>query len=555
MPWLVALDGGLAGRRFALDATFLVGRGPFNHVVLDDVRISRHHAKVAAESEGHVVYDLGSANGSFVNDKGVKRHVLTAGDLVRFGPFRFRFEPDPVERSTPTGRRNSRTQELTTVGFDAPSKIVGHTNAQEHVTHTLITTGGLADLEDAHRRLRTLFNFVQGIAATLDDAALLDLIVANLLDAFPAAALAAVYTLDEVTSTMDPRRVVARDGREVPRYPLPADLYLEVVQRGKAVLSTPLSIDGDDDRIPGPATMMHAPMVYRGAVLGVLNVRCERGAMFIQGDLDLLIVLASHAALALQNSWLHRQSLEQQRMQRDLALAQQIQKSFLPLALPEVRGVEFVAEYQPAHTVGGDFYDVFWLSHDRIGSVIGDVSGKGVAAALLMARVSSDLRTALSTEGGPALALSRVNRDLVARGQSDIFVTAVAMTLHVPTRTLTLSNAGHMPPYVRHVRPGDLLRIDGASSCPLGIFADVSYDQVTMRLAPGDTVVLTTDGVHEATDERGRQLGFEGLEPALREGTSSARALAQQVLRTVRAHVKSAPRYDDLTLLLCGITE
>src|SRR5215216_488726 len=97
MPWLVALDGMLAGRRFTLDSTFLVGRGPFNHVVLDDVRISRQHAKIASEPGAHVVYDLGSSNGTFVNDNPVKRHALAFGDLVRFGPFRFRFEADPLD--------------------------------------------------------------------------------------------------------------------------------------------------------------------------------------------------------------------------------------------------------------------------------------------------------------------------------------------------------------------------------------------------------------------------------------------------------------------------
>ncbi len=553
MAWLVALDGGLAGKKFPLDATFLVGRGPFNHVVLDDVRISRQHAKVSPEAGGHVVYDLNSANGTFVNDEPVTRHRLAPGDLVRFGPFRFRFEADPDTDMRPRMMRRRTSEELTRPGFDPPTKIVGETDAQ--VPRTLIMTGGLADLEQADRRLRTLFAFVQSIATTLDSAELLDRISEGLLDAFPSGMLAVVYLLDAQTDTMDPQRVKARDKRVIPHPPLPAELYMDLVQRGKAVLSAPMSLAFEDEEGASSGLAMHAPMVYRGRVVGILNVRCDPGSGFSQGDLDLLTAIASHAALAQESSKLHQASLAQQRMQRDLNLAQEIQKSFLPSTLPTPTELSFVAEYRPAYSVGGDFYDVFWQSKDRIGCVIGDVSGKGVAAALLMARVSSDLRTALITERGPAAALSRVNREVVARGQHDIFVTAVALSIHVPTRTVTLANAGHLPPYVRRADEGELIRFDDATSCPLGLFDVIGYEQADLRLFPGDTLVLTTDGIQEATSERGEQFGFGRLETALAHGPPGPEEIAARLLGALRTHVGAAPQYDDLTLLLCGAKE
>ncbi|HTJ83788.1 MAG TPA: SpoIIE family protein phosphatase [Polyangiaceae bacterium] len=548
MAWLVALDGGLAGRKFSLDATFLVGRGPFNHVVLDDVRISRQHAKISPEQSGHVVYDLNSANGTFVNDAQIERHRLVPGDLVRFGPFRFRFEPDPTHDPVASERRSRQPEELTRTGFEAPTKIVGEADAQ--APQNLIATGGLADLEDADRRLRTLFRFTSAISATLDASALLDRLVESLFEAFPACSVAAIYTLDAETRTMDLRRGRGRDGTEF-TMPLPAELYLEVVQRGKALLSAPMTL-GDEGPM-GSGLMMHAPMIYRGDVLGVLNVRSNPGSGFTQGDLDLLLALASQASLALESARLHQAELAHERLERDLSLAEQIQKSFLPLAMPEVAGVTFVAEYRPAYSIGGDFYDVFTLTDGRIGCVIGDVSGKGVSAALLMARVSSDLRTALLTEKGPAAALSRVNRELVQRGQHDIFVTAVAMILDPDTGEVTLSNAGHMPPYVRHRDLGSYERIDRGASSPLGLFVEIPYEAVSVSLAEGDTLVLSTDGIHEATSERGQQLGFEGFEAALARGTSHPKNLAESILSAVRAHVGQAPQYDDLTLVLCGV--
>ncbi len=548
MAWLVALDGGLAGKKFPLEATFLVGRGPFNHVVLDDVRISRQHAKISPEAGGHVVYDLNSANGTFVNDDPVTRHRLAAGDLVRFGPFRFRFESDPDTDMRPRYKRRT-SEELTRPGFDPPTKIVGEADAQ--VPRTLIMTGGLADLEQADRRLRTLFGFVQSIGTTLDTAELLDRISEGLLDAFPSGTLSVVYLLDSVTDTMDPKRVKARDKRVVPSPPLPAELYMDLVQRGKAVLSAPMSVAFDDEEASS-GLAMHAPMVFRGRVVGVLNVRCDPGSGFTQGDLDLLTAIASHAALAHESSQLHQASLAQQRMQHDLNLAQQIQKSFLPSSLPTPTELSFVAEYRPAYSVGGDFYDVFWQGRDRIGCVIGDVSGKGVAAALLMARVSSDLRTAMLTERGPAAALSRVNRELVARGQHDIFVTVVALSIDVPKRTITFANAGHLPPYIRRREEGELVRVEDATSCPLGLFDVIEYEQAELRLLSGDTLVLTTDGVQEATSERGEQFGFGRVESSLAHGSSSPHEISSRLLGALRTHVGAAPQYDDLTLLVCG---
>jgi sigma-B regulation protein RsbU (phosphoserine phosphatase) len=556
MAWLVALDGGFSGKRFVLETTFLVGRGPFNHLVLDDSTISRQHAKVAPEGGAHVAYDLGSANGTFVNNQPIKRQLLNPGDEVRFGPFRFRFEVAFNEDLALRGR--GKIEEVTRLGFEVPSRILGEADAQTN--HTLIATGGLAELEESERRLRTLFSFVHAIAATLDADALLNLIIANLFDAFPRARVAAVYTLDEPTGAMEPLRAELRGGDVMPSSPLPAELYTELVVRGKALLSVPFSLDMAEEALDsGPRSkradpmVMHAPMVYRGKVLGVLNVRGEPGETFSQGDLDLLAALASHTGIALQNARLHQQSLVQQRLQRDLTVAQQIQKSFLPLSLPRPPGISFNADYMPALAIGGDFYDVFWLTHDRIGCTIGDVSGKGVSAALVMARVSSDLRTALVTEPTPALAMAQANRELCARGQHDIFVTAVALVLEVSTRKVTLANAGHMPPYVRQREEGRLLRIDAGASSPLGLFADLPFVETTIQLQSGDALVLTTDGVHEATNTRDEQLGFEGVERALSGGSSEAGALAARLLAAVKAHASGCDQYDDLTLLVCGV--
>lgn len=557
MAWLVALDGGLSGRRFALETTFLVGRGPYNHVVIDDPRVSRQHAKISPEDGEHVVHDLGSANGTFVNDEAVKRHKLVPGDVVRFGPFRFKFELEgEVSKSMPPPRQ--RVEERTRVGFEVPTRILNAVDAASAVNP--IMPSGLVELEDADRKLRTLYAFLHAISTTLDHDELLTSILRNLLDVFPSAGAVAAYVLEggeasspaSSTGRMAPALVVQRDGRVgPPGAPLPESLHREIVQKRQALLSSPMSLSWDEEGPASGGLVMHAPMMARSEVYGVLNVRGGSRSSFTQGELDLLTALAAHAALALQNARMHQRQLAQQRLEQDLRLAQQIQKSFLPSQLPEVPGVRFVAEYRPAYSVGGDFYDVFWVGPGKLGVILGDVSGKGVSAALLMARVSSDLRAAVLGEPDPSSAMARVNRSVLERQQHDIFVTAIAMTIEVATRRVTFTNAGHLPPFVARA-DGTVVRVEGGASTPIGLFDGAAYEHLDLWLGEGDIVVFCTDGVSEATGPSGEQLGFDRIEASLRAAPRSTAGMAARVLADVHAHVGSAPQYDDLTLLLCG---
>lgn len=553
MPWLVAIDGELAGRRFPLEAPCLVGRGPYNHIVLDDTRISRQHAKISPEAGGHVVHDLNSANGTFVNDVQVKRQRLKAADVVRFGPFAFKFEVDVGGRTDKSQARGHKFVEvLTSVGAEPPADIVDSLDAALATNPGLPV--GLSQLEDADRKLRTLYSFLQSVATTLDFGELLERIATNLLDVFAAAHTVVIYLRDG-EGGMEARKILRRRDDSGPKsITFPGHFHDEVVVRGRAILSAPPSAPSRRGKQAAGGLSMHAPMIFDGDSHGVLNVRAadEAGAPFLQSDLDLLTGLAAQAAMALQNARMHQESLKAQRLQQDLLLAEQIQKSFLPRQLPQVEGIEFVTEYRPAYSVGGDFYDVFWLSYDRIGVFIGDVSGKGVSAALLMARISSDLRLAAMAESDPARALGHVNRIVLERRQPDIFVTGIYLTLEVKTHQIMLANAGHLPPFIRRAS-GGLERVEGGAGTAIGIFDDAEYEKAEIEMHPGDTIVLCTDGVLEATDDLGEQFGFDKLEESLKGGPADPAVLADRLMKSLRGHVGEAPQYDDLTLIVCGI--
>jgi serine phosphatase RsbU (regulator of sigma subunit) len=551
MAWLVAVDGDLAGRRFPLDAPCLVGRGPYNHVVLDDTRISRQHAKISPEPGGHVVYDLNSANGTFVNEVQVKKQKLKPNDVLRFGPFTFRFDAPRAETTDkhllPSGKKF--VEVLTSIGPAEPEADI--VDSLDAASATNPDMPGLLQLEDADRKLRTLYSFLQSISSTLDVNDLLERVMANLFDVFPAADTVVVYLVNPATGALEPRRSRRRSPDAPPRsITFPGPLHEEVMGKGRAILSAPTT---SSTRRQRGGLWMHAPILYRNVSHGVLHVRGaeEAGTPFSQDDLDLLTGLAAQAGLALQNARFFAESLRQQRLEQDLLLAEQIQKSFLPRQLPSVEGIEFVTEYKPAYSVGGDFYDIFWVNYDRIGLFIGDVSGKGVSAALLMARISSDLRLAASAEPDPARVLALVNHIVLDRRQSDSFVTAIYATLDVKTFELTLANAGHPPPLIRR-GSGEVERVDEGTGTAIGIFEETEYEQTRRVLQPGDTMLLCTDGLVEATSAGGEQFGLERLEESMRRGDSSPALLVQRLLGDVRAHVGEASQYDDLTLLVCG---
>jgi serine phosphatase RsbU (regulator of sigma subunit) len=542
--WLESPDG----QRHPLDTPCLVGRGPYNHIVLDDTRISRQHAKISPESGGWVVYDLNSANGTFVNEAQVKRQKLTAGDVVRFGPFPFEFFVGaPEARTRPLRLGRKKFDEIRTLVGDEPvPAIVDTLDAMTASSKPAMT--GLHALEDAERRLSAIYAFLKSVSSTLDVDELLDRTLASLLDVFAHATMVTAW-LRDTDGAMQPYKSIRRNEGDVPPSSLPPGFYVEVVDKGRAVLSAPAKPGGG----AAGGLAMHAPMMEGGVTWGILHVRGGDRA-FHQADLDLLTGLAAQAALALSNARMHSEQLQQQRLRQDLQVAEQIQRSFLPRALPQVSGIELTTEYRPAFSVGGDFYDAFWLRHDRIGLFIGDVSGKGVSAALLMARISSDLRLAAAADVEPGRVLELVNRIVLERRQTDIFVTGVYLTLDVPTRRVLLANAGHLPPLLRRRDSGSIGRVEGGGTA-IGIFEDTEYEQAELVLEPGDTLLLCTDGVVEATDTDGVQFGFERLEASAAAGSSRAAEVAARLLTDVRAHVGRAPQSDDLTLLVCGATD
>ena len=300
--------------------------------------------------------------------------------------------------------------------------------------------------------------------------------------------------------------------------------------------------------------MLYAPILFDGRIFGAIQVDAEGGReRFGEPDLAVLTDAAEHIGWALAYMQFHEREIERQILQNDLAVARTVQQQFLPQRLPDLPGFEFAVAFVPAFTIGGDFYDVLDLSGGVLGLSVGDVCGKGIAAALYGARVMSDLRYLSIGNTRPADILRRVNHVLAARDSDAMFVTCVLAALDPARRRLSVSSAGQPLPLLR-TPAGDVRPIGATGNGPIGITPDAAYSQHEHRLAEGETILFYSDGVTEALNGEAEPFGEDRLIDALRRCRGSASDVVGEVRKALSAHVGNAAPSDDTTLLCMRFT-
>lgn len=303
-------------------------------------------------------------------------------------------------------------------------------------------------------------------------------------------------------------------------------------------------------------SILCVPLQVKDRIIGVSQVINRLDGMpFDAEDQETLLLLCTHAAIAIENARMHRALLHKQRMESDLAFATNIQLSFLPQEVPRIEGFGFSAHYQAALEVGGDFYDFIPLDEGRLGILIGDVSGKGVASALYMARLTSDFRMLAMRHKEPTHLIEHINNLLCERSCRGMFVTLLYMVLDADDRKLTYVNAGHIPPVLWNKGSKRFEILRGVGGPPLGILAGRGYPSGIHQLSSGDCVLLSTDGLIEAKNPGGDQLGWERVEHAVRKGDSHVGSVYHRVVEMMKDFVKDCPQSDDTTIVLLGIEE
>jgi serine phosphatase RsbU (regulator of sigma subunit) len=246
------------------------------------------------------------------------------------------------------------------------------------------------------------------------------------------------------------------------------------------------------------------------------------------------------------------QIIEKEKLEKELQVARRIQSSFLPRELPKIKGYDFGARILPARAVGGDLYDFIPLSKERLGILVGDVSDKGVPAALFMALTSSLLRVEAYRTSSPVKLLQKVNHHLVEMDNEEMFVTILYGILDLSCGQFHYARAGHEIPILMD-RDGNLINPGFGQGQMLGIFSNPVLDEQVIQLDPGSKLVIYTDGVTDATDDNDQPMDRERLLDLLQVNLHKpAQETADNILAGIQAYQGKNPQFDDITLIVAN---
>jgi sigma-B regulation protein RsbU (phosphoserine phosphatase) len=534
------------------NAKTVIGRHPSCDIALSDVgAVSRQHAQILREGDEYFVEDLDSRNGTYVNGTRIEvrqRHKLLENDELKICDVVFRFhhgEP-PAESSWATMVEEEHQSGSSTVmtRIDVSS------------------SSGLRVSVNAEAKLKALIEISKSLANSLAEDKVLSNILDSLFRVFPQADRGFIVLRGEdPKGPLVPKAVKYRRGGQDDTVRISKTVVNQVMESKQAILSADAAKDDRfkmsesiaDFRI---RSMMCVPLINsEGKAIGILQIdTLDQRSRFQEDDLDVLASVASQAAFAIENAQMHGQALWQESIKRDLDLARQVQKGFLPKHPPQIDGYQFFDFYEPASHVGGDFFDYVMLPGSRVAVIVADVSGKGVPAALLMAKVTSEARYHLVTQNQPGAAISHLANAFSDYGFSDRFVTFVMAVVDYKLHEITLVNAGHMAPFLR--RADGCVEEIGAhiTGVPLGVDPDWQYEEHRFVLRPGEIITAFTDGFSEAENEERELYGMDLLQKQVSGPAANATDLGQRILADVKRHVGGQKQSDDMCLICFGRT-
>ena len=298
-----------------------------------------------------------------------------------------------------------------------------------------------------------------------------------------------------------------------------------------------------------------APLLYGGRCFGVLIVaRADAAEQFSSADGQVLSTLAEQSAFTLRSAEVFSEAAEKRRIDHDLQVAYEIQRILLPSKAPKFQGYDLAGINVPARHVSGDYYDFLNVDSDHCGVVIGDVSGKGVPASLIMATCRSVIRSVASGELSPASVLKKVNAMVFPDMKEDMFISMAYVLLHCDDTRVILSRAGHDAPFLYRAGDKSCSRVNPPGMA-VGIDGGAVFNRVTndfaLEMSSGDCLILYTDGVTEALDSSGEEFGVENVTRVIVESAQmGADVVVERLTAELKKFVGEAPQHDDITLIV-----
>ncbi len=529
-----------------------IGRSADNDILVPDPFCSGQHAFIYPSETGYVVRDNKSKNGTFLNGAKIQAETeLKKGDEVLIGSTRIVFDKELVANVEVTESPSSASNINTIMNLKEVLK-------RPDIDTTMKATATPMDLErikSDHKAFSVLTEVSQALILHKPISELLDHIMDLICESLPMDR--GILMLKEGHPSQLIPKVIRVNNKNLKKQKI--QVSQSIVNMALDKNSSILTRDAQTDtRFKSQQSILRSnihsamcvPLWNNKEIIGIVYAdRILQLDQFSDNDLRLLTLLANLAAVKIENSKLFEDAIEKEKMEKELALAAQIQKDFLPKENPECENFEIAGSNIPCHQVGGDYFDYINIDPSRLGIVIADVSGKGVGASLLMA----SLRAALQSEVHAQYKLENMAcklNDFVHRSSSpNSFITFFYCELNKKSGELGFINAGHNPPIILD-KKGKINRLESCGLC-LGMFPSSEYEIKKISLNPGDTALLFTDGITEGRNKKNEEFEEERLIKLIQKHSKlSAQKLLDKIQEEVSSFTTGVDQMDDMTLII-----
>jgi len=535
-------EGAEQGRVFVLDKSpMLIGRYPSSDIRVPDLKASRKHAWVEKREDGFHIVDADSRNHTLVNGVEERDALLEEGDEITIGHTKFVFEESDAE-----GEEGLAVELVD----EKKSRFVSVIESEVDVESVKLADGQLAASGAAKDTLEVLHRLLDAVISSRDA----DDLIEEAMDV--AIRLSGADRGFISLSGEEPEDQVVRTSRPRPSegftVSISENILRHTIRRGTALLCSDVEHGGGMRRVQSAA---YVPLKAGGRAQGMLGVYATGAERTLSEEaLRYLVVLGNHLALALENLRLRQTAQRREMIEAELATAREIQSSLLPEQPAETAGLDYAATMVPAREVGGDLYDWLPLEDGRIAFAIGDVSGKGVPAALSMTRTMAFLRAHGASADDPSAVLKAVNHSLYERRAGKTFVSMAFMVFDPRSLELVVSGAGHPAPVIYRTRADAIEEISYRQGPILGVTADWDWPRVSFSFEPGDVAVFCTDGILEVQNAEGDRFETGKLQEIVqRSARLKAAGILDNILECVDDFMESRDLVDDMTLLVLKI--
>ena len=535
-----------------------LGRSARNDLCIPDPFASRVHAEVRREGEEYFLQDLGSANGTLYNGGSVEGTVpLTSGGRIQIGETEIVFDDGTYHSSMGA---TMITDNSSTSLPEATIALASGDRTTSGLLEAIEGARSKPDISEVARVAREgdLLALISKVGVTLLSSSTLEQtleqIVSLVFEAVPADRCLLMMR-DEHSEEMKVAVARLRDRvGAIGEIRVSRNVMDEVVIRGKSVLTSDAQHDprfaSGTVVLQGVRSVLAVPLGVSEKVFGIIYADSPIAeGRFTEDHLKVLTTLASVAAIRVENARLVEARFQQERLERELQLAMEIQQRFQPTAPPVVTGYEFQGISFPCYEIGGDYYDFIQREDGRLVIALGDVSGKGTAAALLMSSLHASIHAQTGSHDSLVETISAVNRYLADNIPSNRFVTLFYAELDPESGALSFLNAGHNPPLIVHAA-GTVEQL-ASGGLPLGIKANAEYREGRTTLQRGDVLVIYSDGVTEAASPSGEEFGPTRLyEVVSRNVDSSAAGIRDRIESALTKFSQGTQAADDITLVI-----